>query len=91
MTMSACASVGWSEVDLVVFTHNVVHAERAGPVLEKPGVHTLLVELMCTRDDPQVLSQDGKEALLTQIMTGPVLKPEIEGFCLDMQMWQPMN
>lgn len=33
-------------------THDVVHAERTGAMLQQPGVHTLLVEFMGTGDDP---------------------------------------
>lgn len=33
-------------------THDVVHAEGAGAVLQQPGVDTVFVELMSTGDDP---------------------------------------
>ena len=38
-------------------THDVVHAQRAGAMLQEPGVHADLVELVGTRDDPQVLRE----------------------------------
>lgn len=33
-------------------THDVVHAEGAGAVLQQPGVHAVFVELMSTRYNP---------------------------------------
>lgn len=33
-----------------------MHAQWAGSVLEEPGIHTLLMKLMSTGDDSQVLS-----------------------------------
>lgn len=36
--------------------HYVVQAERAGTMLEQPGVHALLVKLMKARNNTQVLS-----------------------------------
>lgn len=37
-------------------THDVVHAEGTGSVLQQPGVDAVFVELMSTRDDPQMLA-----------------------------------
>lgn len=41
---------------MLVLTHDVVHAQWAGAVLQQPGVHTHSVELMSAGDDPQVLA-----------------------------------
>lgn len=40
---------------MLSLTHDVVHAERACPVLQQPRVHTGLMELMSTGDDPKML------------------------------------
>lgn len=42
---------------ICVLTHDVVHAERTGAVLHQPGIHTVSVELMSTRDDPHILAK----------------------------------
>lgn len=36
-------------------THDVMHAEGTGAVLQQPGVDTLFVELVSAGDDPQML------------------------------------
>lgn len=38
-----------------ILTHNVVHAQRAGAVLQQPGVDTVFMELVSARYDPQML------------------------------------
>lgn len=38
--------------NMVFLTHDIVHAKGAGAVLQQPGVNTIFVELMSTRDDP---------------------------------------
>lgn len=50
---------------MLVLTHDVVHAEGTGAVLQQPGVHAVFMELMSTGDDPQMLrkkneGQEGK-------------------------------
>lgn len=40
---------------MLVLTHDVVHAEGTGAVLQQPGVDAVFVELMSTGDDPQML------------------------------------
>lgn len=40
---------------MLVLTHDVVHAEGAGAVLQQPGVDTVLMKLMSAGDDPQML------------------------------------
>lgn len=40
---------------MLVLTHDVVHAERAGAVLQQPRVNTVFMELVSTGDDPQKL------------------------------------
>lgn len=40
---------------MLFLTHDVVHAERTGAVLQQPGVDAVFVELMSTGDDPEML------------------------------------
>lgn len=40
---------------MLFLTHDVVHAEGTGAVLQQPGVDTVFMELMRTGDDPQML------------------------------------
>lgn len=45
--------------NVLVLTHDVVHAERAGAVLQQPRVNTVFMELMSTGNDPQKLGRKG--------------------------------
>jgi len=42
---------------MLMLTHDVVHAERTGAVLQQPGVHAVFMELVSTGNYPQMLEQ----------------------------------
>lgn len=46
---------------MLVLTHDVVHAEGTGAVLQEPGVDAVFMELMSTGDDPQMLGRKSRE------------------------------